>query len=77
MQCGAGGDLAEEGLDVELGGDEGLLKLIEGVLAVGAGGLLDGVVKEVADEGAVAVWLGDDVIDDVAGAGEAEGLIVF
>ena len=72
MEGGEGGDFGEEFLDVELGLGEGFLEVVEGVLTVGGGGLFDGVMEELADEGAVAVGGLDDVIDDVARAGEAD-----
>lgn len=64
-------------MDVEFVFGEAFLQFVEGVGAVGGGRLFDAMVEQMADEGALAVRLSDDVVDDVARAGEAEDFVVF
>lgn len=77
MKGGYGGDICEELLYVEPVCGEGFLQVLQGVRTVGSWRLFDGVVEQMADEGALAIGLGDDVVDDVAWAGEAEDLVVL
>ena len=76
MESAERGDLCEDFLDVKLVLDERLLQVVEGVLTVGCGGLFDGVVKELAEEGAMSVSCFDDMIDDVPWTGELDFFVL-
>lgn len=76
MESAERGDLCEDFLDVKLVLDERLLQIVEGVLTVGCGGLFDGVMEELAEEGAMSVSRFDDMIDDVPGTCELDFFIL-
>ena len=66
----------DEVSDVEIVFGEVLVEFIHGAEAVAVGGLLDEVVEEVLDEGAVGAGAFDGDLGEVGGSVDADGFVV-